>query len=161
MDLNEVLVAMGLLGGVWGGIALQSRYLRGQLEKQVAAAEERLKERVSFSERAIKAHVDQQLLASEKRNEARHNALEARLDASEKRNEARHNALEARLDASEKLNGAQHAALEAKLDAVGEDAKQAADGVAALSKDVSRLEGYTQRGIVEAFRKAGDSSPQA
>ena len=143
MDLNEVLVAMGLLGGVWGGIALQSRYLRGQLEKQVAAAEERLKERVSFSERAIKAHVDQQLLASEKRNEARHNALEARLDA------------------SEKLNGAQHAALEAKLDAVGEDAKQAADGVAALSKDVSRLEGYTQRGIVEAFRKAGDSSPQA
>lgn len=143
MDLNEVLVAMGLLGGVWGGIALQSRYLRGQLEKQVAAAEERLKERVSFSERAIKAHVDQQLLASEKRNEARHNALEARLDASEKRNEA------------------QHAALEAKLDAVGEDAKQAADGVAALSKDVSRLEGYTQRGIVEAFRKAGDSSPQA
>lgn len=143
MDFNEVLVAMGLLGGVWGGIALQSRYLRGQLEKQVAAAEERLKERVSFSERAIKAHVDQQLLASEKRNEARHNALEARLDA------------------SEKLNEAQHAALEAKLDAVGEDAKQAADGVAALSKDVSRLEGYTQRGIVEAFRKAGDSSPQA
>ena len=126
MDLNEVLVAMGLLGGVWGGIALQSRYLRGQLEKQVTAAEERLKERVSFSERAIKAHVDQQLLASEKRNEARHNALEARLDA------------------SEKLNEAQHAALEAKLDAVGEDAKQAADGVAALSKDVSRLEGYTQ-----------------
>lgn len=143
MDLNEVLVAMGLLGGVWGGIALQSRYLRGQLEKQVAAAEERLKERVSFSERAIKAHVDQQLLASEKRNEARHNALEARLDA------------------SEKLNEAQHAALEAKLDAVGEDAKQAADGVAALSKDVSRLEGYPQRGIVEALRKAGDSSPQA
>lgn len=141
--MNDVLIAMGLLGGSWGGIALQSRYLRRQMEKQFAAAEKRLKERISFSERAVMVHFDLRLNECEKRNEERHRTLEVRLDASEKRNDA------------------QHGALEARLDAVGEDAKQAAKGVTALSKDVSRLEGYTQRGIVEALRKASDSSPQA
>lgn len=87
--------------------------------------------------------------------------FDLRLDECEKRNEERHRTLEVKLDSSEKRNGVRHSALMAKLDAVGEDPKQAAKGVTALSKDVSRLEGYTQRGIVEALRKASDSSPQA
>ena len=100
----------------------QLKASEARLRTEQQASEKRLQGQISTSERAVRAHVDQQSTAFAK------------------------------------LNEVQHSALEAKVEGVSEEVKQAAESVTVLRTEVSRLEGYAERRVVEALRGTSGST---
>ena len=118
--------------------------LQAAFSQQVQASEERLRTEQQASEKRLR--IEQQ--ASEKR-------IQEQIATSERAVRAH---VDQQLTAFEKLNEVQHSALEAKIDGVSEEVKQAAESVTVLRTEVSRLEGYTERRVVEALRGMSGST---